>query len=134
MNNNIDPGKGYRLLKNGETLKSGDEVYVRDGCWLRTLLVGYKVGDDVADETYRRKIGKPDLNQQLSDLENKLRKAEKQLANVSAKNGELAQEIKGHLRSINARNERIKDLNLSSVSCASKARTLLNSLDKQLLN
>lgn len=46
---------GYRLLKKGESLKDGDEVYVGFGDWM-TLYIPHWIQQTVNDGTYRRKI------------------------------------------------------------------------------
>ena len=46
---------GYRILKEGEILRDGDEVYVGSGDWL-TLYIPHWIEQQVHDGTYRRKL------------------------------------------------------------------------------
>jgi hypothetical protein len=68
----IDPGEGYRLLTEGETLQKGDEYY-HLGRWHNTCGAGHRIGEDgyEIDEGYRRKIEPADgwicIEKQLPD-------------------------------------------------------------------
>ena len=50
---------GYRILKEGEILRDGDEVYVGSGDWL-TLYIPHWIEQQVHDGTYRRKVANCD--------------------------------------------------------------------------
>lgn len=56
---------GYRILKEGEILRDGDEVYVGSGDWL-TLCIPHWIEQKVHDGTYRRRITDCDLKDQQS--------------------------------------------------------------------
>ena len=49
------PEVEYRILKEGEILRDGDEVYVGSGDWL-TLYIPHWIEQQVHDGTYRRKV------------------------------------------------------------------------------
>ena len=46
---------GYHILKDGEILRDGDEVYVGSGDWL-TIYIPHWIEQQVHDGTYRRKL------------------------------------------------------------------------------
>jgi hypothetical protein len=59
---------GYRILKEGEILRDGDEVYVGSGDWL-TLCIPHWIEQKVHDGTYRRKITDCDLKDEVADCD-----------------------------------------------------------------
>ena len=60
---------GYRILKEGEILRDGDEVYVGSGDWL-TLYIPHWIEQQVHDGTYRRKlITDCDLKDKVADCD-----------------------------------------------------------------
>lgn len=60
---------GYRILKEGEILRDGDEVYVGFGDWM-TLYIPHWIKQEVNDGTYRRKlITDCDLKDEVADCD-----------------------------------------------------------------
>jgi hypothetical protein len=57
---------GYRLLKEGEELQDGDDVYVGEGQWYPLYIASWATPASVNGGTYRRKITDCDLKEEPS--------------------------------------------------------------------
>lgn len=57
---NVQPGEGYRLLNEGETILRDDEVLASDGSWVQTLARGTLANSTHHPiDTYRRRLPTP---------------------------------------------------------------------------
>ena len=63
------PEAGYRILKEDEELRDGDEVYVGEGHWCPVYVASWATPSIVYRGTYRRKITKCDLKDKVADCD-----------------------------------------------------------------
>jgi len=59
----------YRILKEGEKLQDGDEVYVGEDLWLPVYISDWQTPSYVNNGTYRRKITDCDLKEEVADCD-----------------------------------------------------------------
>jgi hypothetical protein len=64
-----DPVPKYRVLKDGEKLQDGDEVYVGQYHWLPVYVSDWVTPSIVRNGTYRRKITDCDLKDKVADCD-----------------------------------------------------------------
>lgn len=62
----FDREKFYRILKEGEVVQDGDEVYLSEGHWCPIYTTSWATPSIVRDGTYRRKVANCDLEDQQS--------------------------------------------------------------------
>ena len=60
------PEAGYRILKEGEIVQDGDEVYLSEGHWCPIYIASWATPSIVCRGTYRRKVANCDLEDQQS--------------------------------------------------------------------
>jgi hypothetical protein len=60
------PEAGYRILKEGEVVQDGDEVYLSEGHWCPVYIASWATPSIVCRGTYRRKVANCDLEDQQS--------------------------------------------------------------------